>query len=43
MKNKNYIIIGASGGIGTQLVADLIDEKHNLLLGYHNERPSVQS
>ena len=43
MKNKNYIIIGASGGIGTRLVADLIDEKHNLLLGYHNERPSVQS
>ena len=43
MKNKNYIIIGASGGIGTQLVADLIEDNHKLLLGYHNERPSVQS
>ena len=38
MKNKNYIIIGASGGIGTQLVADLEYRGHNLLLGYHNKK-----
>jgi 3-oxoacyl-[acyl-carrier protein] reductase len=33
-----YIIIGASGGIGSQLVADLESCGHNLLLGYHNKK-----
>ena len=39
MKNKNYIIIGPSGGIGSQLTADLNDSQSNLLLGYHNKIP----
>jgi NAD(P)-dependent dehydrogenase (short-subunit alcohol dehydrogenase family) len=33
-----YIIIGASGGIGSQLVADLESCGHNLMLGYHNKK-----
>ena len=37
MKNKNFIIIGASGGIGTRLVADLSSDHCGLLLGFHNE------
>ena len=37
MKNKNFIIIGSSGGIGKQLVADLSNDHCGLLLGYHNE------
>ena len=37
MKNKNFIIIGASGGIGARLVADLSSDHCGLLLGYHNE------
>ena len=41
MKNKNFIVIGASGGIGSQLVADLNDVHCNLLLGYHNEIPNI--
>lgn len=41
MKNRNFVIIGASGGIGTQLVADLNDIHCNLLLGYHNEIPNI--
>jgi len=36
--SSSYIIIGASGGIGSQLVADLESCGHNLLLGYHNEK-----
>ena len=38
MKNNNFIIIGSSGGIGSQLVADLA-VNNNLLLGYHSEKP----
>lgn len=37
MKNKNFIIIGSSGGIGKQLVSDLNNDRCGLLLGYHNE------
>ena len=36
--SSSYIIIGASGGIGSQLVADLESCGHNLLLGYHKEK-----
>ena len=36
--SSSYIIIGASGGIGSQLVADLESCGHNLLLGYHNKK-----
>jgi NAD(P)-dependent dehydrogenase (short-subunit alcohol dehydrogenase family) len=36
--SSTYIIIGASGGIGSQLVADLESCGHNLLLGYHNKK-----
>ncbi len=32
---NNYVIIGAAGGIGTQLVVDLQSNGSNLLLGYH--------
>ena len=39
MKNNNFIIVGSSGGIGTQLVADLA-KNNRLLLGYHNEKPN---
>ena len=39
MKNKNYIIIGASGGIGTQLSKDLHECQSNIILGYHNQSP----
>jgi len=34
----SYIILGASGGVGSQLVADLEDCGYNLLLGYHNKK-----
>ena len=40
MKNCNYIIIGSSGGIGSQLCTDLTNCKSNLLLGYHENMPS---
>ena len=34
----NILIIGAAGGIGTELVSSLsLDNTHNLLLGFHNE------
>ena len=39
--NKNIIIIGASGGIGSKLVDDLVETSFNLLLGYHKVLPSV--
>ena len=39
MKNNNFIIVGSSGGIGNQLVADLA-KNNRLLLGYHNEKPN---
>ena len=39
MKDKNYIIIGSSGGTGSQLIADLNDCQSNLLLGYYNKMP----
>ena len=32
---NNYVIIGAAGGIGSQLAADLQSKGSNLLLGYH--------
>ena len=41
MKNSNFIIIGSSGGIGTQLVADLSSNHCNLLLGYNNDSPNI--
>ncbi len=41
MKNSNFIIIGSSGGIGTQLVADLSSNHCNLLLGYNNDSPHI--
>ena len=34
---KNFIIIGSSGGIGHQLVADLGNTNNRLLLGYHSD------
>ena len=41
MKNSNYIILGSSGGIGSQLVADLSSNHCNLLLGYNNDSPHI--
>ena len=35
---KNFIIIGSSGGIGNQLVADLGNTENQLLLGYHSDK-----
>ena len=35
---KNFIIIGSSGGIGNQLVADLGNTENQLLLGYHCDK-----
>ena len=35
---KNFIIIGSSGGIGHQLVADLGNTENQLLLGYHSDK-----
>tara|TARA_B000000557_G_scaffold171634_1_gene139584 strand:- start:128 stop:844 length:717 start_codon:yes stop_codon:yes gene_type:complete len=42
LKNRNYIIIGSSGGIGSQLCTDLTNCKSNLLLGYHENMPSEE-
>ena len=39
--SENIIILGASGGIGSQLVDDLAETSFNLLLGYHKVLPSV--
>ena len=39
----NVLIIGASGGIGTVLVDDLVDLSFNLLLGYRLNKPVVKS
>ena len=36
----NILIIGASGGIGSQLVNDLAEKNANLLLGYHSNPTS---
>ena len=38
----NILVIGAAGGIGSQLVSDLA-EFHNLLLGYNHNMPVAQS
>ena len=38
----NVLILGAAGGIGSQLVSDLA-ELHNLLLGYNQNMPVAQS
>lgn len=43
MNNKNFIILGASGGIGTQLVSDLISSDNKLILGYHNNKSSHEA
>tara|TARA_A100001015_G_C14923496_1_gene685277 strand:- start:1071 stop:1208 length:138 start_codon:yes stop_codon:yes gene_type:complete len=35
----NILIIGAAGGIGSQLLADLSkDSSNNILAGYHKKR-----
>ena len=39
----NVLIIGASGGIGTVLVDDLVDLSFNLLLGYRSNKPVIKS
>ena len=39
MNNNNYVIIGASGGIGRQLTLDLQAQGANLFLGYHTNQP----
>ena len=39
MKDKNFILFGSSGGIGSQLAADLNDCKSKLLVGYHHAVP----
>ena len=39
MKDKNFILFGSSGGIGSQLAADLNDCKSKLLVGYHHAIP----
>ena len=36
----NILIIGASGGIGSQLVSDLAEDNANLLLGYYTNPTS---
>ena len=36
----NILIIGASGGIGSQLVSDLAEDNVNLLLGYYSNPTS---
>ena len=38
----NILVLGAAGGIGSQLVSDLA-EFHNLLLGYNHNMPVAQS
>ena len=38
----NILVIGAAGGIGSQLVSDLA-EFHNLLLGYNHNMPVAHS
>ena len=44
---SNYIIIGASGGIGSQLTEYLQGKGHSVLIAQHNnpinEEPLVQS
>ncbi len=39
----NVLIIGSAGGIGTPLVKDLRKSEHNLLLGYHINKPDEKS
>ena len=39
----NVLVIGASGGIGTVLVDDLVDLSFNLLLGYRLNKPVTKS
>ena len=39
----NVLIIGSAGGIGTPLVKDLQISEHNLLLGYHINKPDEKS
>lgn len=40
MNNRNYIILGSSGGIGAQICTDLSNCNSNLLLGYNENMPS---
>ena len=42
MNNNNYVIIGASGGIGRRLTLDLQAEGANLFLGYYSNQPPDQ-
>ena len=42
MNNNNYVIIGASGGIGRQLTLDLQAQGANLFLGYYSNQPPDQ-